>query len=78
MYSAKKIHDWTSSIVEAVLKALQAVNKPFKYVVTCIIMQKNGAGTAHGIHLSATRTQRPHTEAPARALPSVLSSRAAL
>jgi dynein light chain Tctex-type 1 len=50
VYTAKKIHDWTSAIVESVLKSLQAVNKPFKYVVTCIIMQKNGAG----LHTAST------------------------
>jgi dynein light chain Tctex-type 1 len=49
-YTAKRVHDWTSAIVESVLKALQAANKPFKYVVTCIIMQKNGAG----LHTAST------------------------
>ena len=56
-YSAKRIHDWTSSIVESVLKSLQAVNKPFKYVVTCIIMQKNGAG----LHTASTCATTRHT-----------------
>ena len=50
VYNPKRIHDWTSSVVESVLKSLQAVNKPFKYVVTCIIMQKNGAG----LHTAST------------------------
>ncbi len=50
IYNAKKVHDWTSAIVESVLKGLQAANKPFKYVVTCIIMQKNGAG----LHTAST------------------------
>ena len=50
VYAPKKVGDWTSSIVEAVLKMLQAANKPFKYVVTCIIMQKNGAG----LHTAST------------------------
>ena len=50
VYTAKRVHDWTSSIVESVLKSLQAANKPFKYVVTCIIMQKNGAG----LHTAST------------------------
>ena len=31
-------------MVEVCLKRLTALNKPFKYVVTCVIMQKNGAG----------------------------------
>jgi hypothetical protein len=32
VYAPKKVGDWTSAIVEAVLKLLQAANKPFKYV----------------------------------------------
>jgi dynein light chain Tctex-type 1 len=50
VYQAKRIHDWTSTIVESVLKSLQQSSKPFKYVVTCIIMQKNGAG----LHTAST------------------------
>ncbi len=50
VYAPKKVGDWTSAIVEQVLKLLQAANKPFKYVVTCIIMQKNGAG----LHTAST------------------------
>jgi len=49
-YQPKKVHDWTSAIVEGVLKNVQVFNKPFKYVVTCIIMQKNGAG----LHTAST------------------------
>ena len=36
-------------MIEEVLKGLVAMDKPFKYVVTCIMMQKNGAG----LHTSA-------------------------
>ncbi|KAH6573448.1 hypothetical protein BASA62_002975 [Batrachochytrium salamandrivorans] len=35
---------WNSNIVEQALKRLTGLNKPFKYIVTCTIMQKNGAG----------------------------------
>lgn len=49
-YHSKKVHEWSSNIVEAVLKSLQQANKPFKYVVTAIIMQKNGAG----LHTAST------------------------
>lgn len=45
-----QVHDWTSAVVEGVLKNLQQANKPFKYVVTCIIMQINGAG----LHTAST------------------------
>jgi len=49
-YNPRKVHGWTSAVVEQVLKALQQASKPFKYVVTCIIMQKNGAG----LHTAST------------------------
>lgn len=40
----QKVAQWNSNIVELVLKKLTGMNKPFKYIVTCVIMQKNGAG----------------------------------
>ncbi|KAG2484730.1 hypothetical protein HYH03_016477 [Edaphochlamys debaryana] len=43
-YNEAKVSQWTSSCLEHSIKRLTALNKPFKYVVTCIIMQKNGAG----------------------------------
>jgi|Transcript_20237 dynein light chain Tctex-type 1 len=43
-YNAKKVNEWTNGIVTNCLRDLQALNKPFKYVISCIIMQKNGAG----------------------------------
>ncbi|EEH52812.1 flagellar inner arm dynein light chain Tctex1 [Micromonas pusilla CCMP1545] len=43
-YSHAKVGQWTSSAVETTLRRLTALKKPFKYVVTCVIMQKNGAG----------------------------------
>ena len=62
-YNAKKVQQWTSQIIETILKQLSAGGKPFKYVgecsvftfpkgrcdfvgrsVTCVVMQKNGAG----------------------------------
>eukprot|EP00002_Diphylleia_rotans_P016997 TRINITY_DN3300_c0_g2_i1.p2 TRINITY_DN3300_c0_g2~~TRINITY_DN3300_c0_g2_i1.p2 ORF type:complete len:114 (+),score=24.81 TRINITY_DN3300_c0_g2_i1:76-417(+) len=43
-YNHNKVTQWTSTIVEQSLKRLAALGKPFKYVVTCLIMQKNGAG----------------------------------
>ena len=61
VYTAKRVHDWTSAIVESVLKSLQAANKPFKYVVTCIIMQKNGAGL-HTASTWSALAQPPHEQ----------------
>jgi len=43
-YKTSKINDWTNSIISDCLKELQSLNRQFKYVITCIIMQKNGAG----------------------------------
>eukprot|EP00164_Ancoracysta_twista_P005076 GFYU01006913.1.p1 GENE.GFYU01006913.1~~GFYU01006913.1.p1 ORF type:complete len:117 (-),score=19.74 GFYU01006913.1:41-391(-) len=43
-YHHNKVSQWTSSVLESCLKRLTGLNKPFKYIVTCIIMQKNGAG----------------------------------
>ena len=40
----QKVGPWTSSIVESCLGKLAALHKPFKYIVTCLIMQRTGAG----------------------------------
>lgn len=34
VYDAKKVNEWTSVIVEGVLKNLAAANKQFKYIGT--------------------------------------------
>lgn len=43
-YNGKKTNEWSNAIVTHCLKELQALARPFKYVITCIIMQKNGSG----------------------------------
>lgn len=43
-YHHNKVGQWNSNIVEQCLKKLTGLNKPFKYISTCTIMQKNGAG----------------------------------
>ncbi|XP_077088155.1 dynein light chain Tctex-type 1-like [Siphateles boraxobius] len=43
-FEHKRVCQWTSSVVEQSLSQLSKLSKPFKYIVTCIIMQKNGAG----------------------------------
>mmetsp|Transcript_33738 Transcript_33738/g.34366 ORF Transcript_33738/g.34366 Transcript_33738/m.34366 type:complete len:127 (-) Transcript_33738:143-523(-) len=46
-YNPKKVNEWTNLIVTTCLKDLQSppdFPRPFKYVITCVIMQKNGAG----------------------------------
>lgn len=44
MYNPKKVNDWVNTIVDNCLRELVSLNRPFKYIITCIIMQKNGAG----------------------------------
>eukprot|EP00158_Paraphelidium_tribonemae_P000578 Partr_v1_DN22876_c0_g1_i1_m77415 putative Dynein light chain len=43
-YHHNKVGQWNSNIVEQALKKLTLLNKPYKFIVTCVIMQKNGAG----------------------------------
>jgi len=43
-YQHNKVNQWTSNVVEQCLNQLTKLGKPFKYIVTCVIMQKNGAG----------------------------------
>lgn len=43
-YAHNKVSQWTSTIIEQCLNQLTKLGKPFKYIVTCVIMQKNGAG----------------------------------
>ncbi|KAJ4929103.1 hypothetical protein JOQ06_005103 [Pogonophryne albipinna] len=43
-YQHSRVNQWTTSVVEQCLSQLSKLGKPFKYIVNCIIMQKNGAG----------------------------------
>lgn len=43
-YQNDKVNSWTGTVVETVLQVLTQLQKPYKYIVTCMIMQKNGAG----------------------------------
>ncbi|KAL4624190.1 dynein light chain Tctex-type 1-like [Arapaima gigas] len=43
-FQLARVRPWTAAVVETCLSQLAKLGKPFKYVVTCIIMQKNGAG----------------------------------
>lgn len=45
-----QVSQWTSSCLENCIKRLVALQKPFKYVVTCVLVQKNGAG----VHTAAS------------------------
>jgi dynein light chain Tctex-type 1 len=42
-YDEKKVPQWTTDILETLNQRLVALRKPFKYVATTLIMQRNGA-----------------------------------
>lgn len=56
-YNPKKVNEWTNTIVGNCLKELYGLGRPFKYAITCIIMQKNGAGlnSSVSMHWDATK-----------------------
>ncbi|CAH1367122.1 hypothetical protein MTP99_008364 [Tenebrio molitor] len=43
-YETDKVNQWSAKVSEQCLSALSKLKKNFKYVVTCSIMQKTGAG----------------------------------
>lgn len=43
-YQQSKINQWASNVVDTCLGSLTKLQKPFKYVVSAVIMQKTGAG----------------------------------
>ena len=44
VYTISKINTWINSIVETTLTNLAKLQKAFKYIVTCVILEKIGAG----------------------------------
>ena len=44
VYQRDKVNQWSQQIIEIIIKELAKLSKLFKYVVTCIIQQNNGAG----------------------------------
>merc|ERR1712167_399365 len=43
-YREAMVPHWIDAICDGAMQELTRLNKPFKYIVSCIIMQKNGAG----------------------------------
>uniref|UniRef100_A0A7S1CA55 Dynein light chain n=1 Tax=Bicosoecida sp. CB-2014 TaxID=1486930 RepID=A0A7S1CA55_9STRA len=43
-YVESKVPHWINSVCEDVMEGLTELRKPFKYIVTCVIMQNTGAG----------------------------------
>ncbi|KAJ8599666.1 hypothetical protein CTAYLR_005417 [Chrysophaeum taylorii] len=52
VYDDAKVPLWIDSICDKSMATLANLHKPFKYAVTCVIVQKNGAGihTAHSCY----------------------------
>mmetsp|Transcript_20907 Transcript_20907/g.24871 ORF Transcript_20907/g.24871 Transcript_20907/m.24871 type:complete len:122 (-) Transcript_20907:69-434(-) len=49
MYNPKKVNDWSNNIIAGALKGLQSLNRPYKYALTVLMMQKNGAGLVSAV-----------------------------
>lgn len=49
-YDHEKVGHWINTICETCMKKLSALNKPFKFIITCMIMRKTGAG----LHLASS------------------------
>ncbi len=43
-YRPTKVFEWSNSIMSYIFKKSDAIGKPFKYLISVIITQKNGAG----------------------------------
>lgn len=44
IFENEKLKDWTDTIVRETLQELAELNQPFKYILTCDIIQRYGAG----------------------------------
>eukprot|EP01017_Pseudomicrothorax_dubius_P002881 TRINITY_DN1025_c0_g1_i9.p1 TRINITY_DN1025_c0_g1~~TRINITY_DN1025_c0_g1_i9.p1 ORF type:complete len:120 (+),score=11.73 TRINITY_DN1025_c0_g1_i9:119-478(+) len=44
IFSRDKVNSWCSQIIDNCLRGLNRLEKPFKYVVTCIVQQHVDAG----------------------------------
>uniref|UniRef100_A0A915EYS6 Dynein light chain Tctex-type n=1 Tax=Echinococcus canadensis TaxID=519352 RepID=A0A915EYS6_9CEST len=47
-FQSAKMNAWASEITEQCLYQLTKLNRPFKYLVTCVIMQKDGTSLYTG------------------------------
>ncbi|XP_029452503.1 dynein light chain Tctex-type 1-like [Rhinatrema bivittatum] len=44
IFHPNRVNHWSTTVVETALSQLTKLEKPFKYIVSCVIMQKNGSG----------------------------------
>ena len=56
-----QVGQWTSTCLETCIKRLADLNKPFKYVVTTVIMQKNGRWSPPHLNTSIVQAPLPPT-----------------
>ena len=65
-YEEAKVPLWVDLICDGCMKSLTELNKPFKYIVSCIIMQRNGAGihTAQSCHWDIRSVPLLHVACP--------------
>uniref|UniRef100_K3WI80 Dynein light chain Tctex-type n=1 Tax=Globisporangium ultimum (strain ATCC 200006 / CBS 805.95 / DAOM BR144) TaxID=431595 RepID=K3WI80_GLOUD len=43
-YDHKKVNDWTTTVAASCVDDLQKLSMNFKYIVTCFVRQRKGAG----------------------------------
>lgn len=48
VYNDNQVQGWIDEICSKITKELIETNKPFKYIVNCTVMQKNGVGVHLG------------------------------
>ena len=65
-FEEAKVPLWVDLICDGCMKSLTELNKPFKYIVSCIIMQRNGAGihTAQSCHWDIRSVPLLHVACP--------------
>ncbi|CAG9329982.1 unnamed protein product [Blepharisma stoltei] len=47
-FQPERVNSWCQQVMDQCLKEFNKMNKPFKYIVTCFIMQRTGAGFQSG------------------------------
>ena len=57
VYDDAAVSGWVDEICSRITEAMVTANRPYKYLVTCQVMQKNGAGLhqAHSCHWDAAQ-----------------------
>jgi dynein light chain Tctex-type 1 len=56
-YKKEKATQYTQTIIDFAIKELVKLKKHYKFTVTCVLMQKNGAGLTTGASLYGENTK---------------------